>query len=72
MIYLDPQTHLPLDLPALLKQQGSLDLQVLMSNKAGTNIRLLAAPVSSEIANLRRMKAKKKAKGTILPRPFLS
>jgi hypothetical protein len=34
-----------------------------MNNKAGTSVRLPAAPVSLEIANLRRMKAKKESKG---------
>jgi Transposase DDE domain len=63
MIYLDPETHLPVDLPALLKRSGSLDLELLMNDTQRTRIRLLAAPVSMEIANLRRMKAKKESKG---------
>lgn len=63
MIYLDPRTHQPVDLPALLKRHGNLDLEVLMNDKSRTRIRLLAAPVSAEIANLRRMKAKKQSCG---------
>ena len=63
MIYLHPETHLPVDLPALLKLRGNLDLELLMNDKSRTRVRLLAAPVAPEIANLRRMKAKKESKG---------
>lgn len=63
IVYLDPETHLPINLPALLKRWGNLDLELLMNDSQRTRIRLLAAPVSPEIANLRRMKAKKESKG---------
>ena len=63
MIYLDPETHLPADLLALLKLRGNLDLELLMDDKSRTRVRLLAAPVAPEIANLRRMKANKESKG---------
>ena len=63
MIYLDPETLLPIDLPALLKRQGNLDMEVLMNDEQRTRVRLLSAPVDAETANLRRMKAKKESKG---------
>lgn len=63
MIYLDPETQLPVDLPALLKDRGSLDLEVLMNDGRRTKVRLLAAPVDAETASLRRMRAKKETKG---------
>ena len=62
-IYLDPRTDQPVDLPALLKNQGSLDMEVRLNNESRTRVRLLTAPVDAETANLRRMKAKKETKG---------
>ena len=62
-IYLDPQTLQPIDLPALLRSQQWLDMQVLLNNPSHTPVRLLAAPVDEETANLRRMKAKKETRG---------
>lgn len=62
-IYLDPQTGQPIDLLALLKKQGVLDLEVRLNNEARTPVRLVTAPVDVETANLRRMKAKKETKG---------
>lgn len=61
--YLDPQTGQPIDLPALLKNQGQLDLEVLLNNEARTRVRLVTAPVDAQTANLRRRKAKKETKG---------
>lgn len=61
--YLDPQTLKPIDLPALLKRHGHLDMDVLLNNASRTRVRLVAAPVSEETANLRRMKAKRETKG---------
>jgi hypothetical protein len=63
VLYLDPETQLPIDLPALLRQSGCLDINVLLNNEARTPVRLVAAPVSEETANLRRMKAKKENHG---------
>lgn len=63
MVYLDPETLLPLDLPALLKRRGNLDMEVLMNDAPRTRVRLLSAPVDAETAGLRRMKAKKESKG---------
>lgn len=62
-IYLDPKNLQPIDLPALLKEQGGLDLEVLLNNAAHTPVRLVTAPVDPETANLRRMRAKKETKG---------
>jgi hypothetical protein len=62
-LYLDPQTDQPVDLLALLKHQGSLDLEVRLNNEARTRVRLVTAPVDAETANLRRRKAKKETKG---------
>jgi len=56
--YLDPQTGQPIDLLALLKNQGSLDLEVLLNNEAHTRVRLVTAPVDAETANRRRQRAK--------------
>lgn len=62
-IYLDPKTHNPIDLLSLLQNQQSLDMEVLLNNPSLTPVRLVAAPVNEETANLRRMKAKKETKG---------
>lgn len=62
-IFLDPRTLEPIDLPALLRAHGSLDREVLLNDKQRTPVRLLAAPVSEETANLRRMRAKQQTKG---------
>jgi hypothetical protein len=62
-IYLDVATGLAIDLPAILRRDGRLDMEVLLNNPERTRVRLLAAPVGAEIANLRRMKAKKETKG---------
>lgn len=62
-VYLDPETLLPVDLPALLRNRGNLDIEVLLNDGSGTRVRLLAAPVDPETANLRRMRAKKENKG---------
>lgn len=61
--YLDPGTLEPIDLPSLLRSRHRLDLQVLLNNPSRTPVRLLAAPVDEETANLRRMKAKRETKG---------
>lgn len=63
IIYRDIRTDEPIDLPALLKSQQTLDREVALNDAARTRIRLVAFPVSEETANLRRMKAKKEVKG---------
>lgn len=62
-VYLDPQTGQPIDLLALLKNQGTLDLEVLLNNPARTRVRLLSAPVDVATANRRRRKAKQETHG---------
>jgi len=61
--YLDPETLEPIDLPFLLRSRQRLDMPVLLNNPSHTPVRLLAAPVDEETANLRRMKAKRENKG---------
>ena len=62
-LYLDPKTHRPIEFLTLLRQNGCLDANVLLNNEARTPVRLVAAAVSEETANLRRMKAKKEHRG---------
>jgi hypothetical protein len=62
-IYLDPNTLDPIDLPALLKGHGQIDREVLLNNASRTRVRLVTAPVDTQTANLRRMKAKKETRG---------
>ena len=62
-IYLDSHTKEPIDLAAMLQKHGKLDCQVLLNNEQKTPVRLVAAPVNEETANLRRMKAKRESKG---------
>ena len=61
--YLAPATLQPIDLPDLLRQEGRLDLRVVLNNPQRTAVRLVAAPVDAATAALRRMKAKKETKG---------
>jgi Transposase DDE domain len=64
MIYLNIQTGKEIDLLAELKAKKKIDCLVLLNDKNATPVRLLAFPVNEEIANLRRMKAKKEMKKT--------
>lgn len=59
----DPKTRQPIHLLDLLTRDGSVDQVVLAGSKLHVRVRLMAAPVSEEIANLRRMKARKESKG---------
>ncbi len=61
--YLNPTTKMPIDLLGLLKKHKRLDMEVCMNNPEHTKVRLMAQPVSQEIASKRRMKAKKHNKG---------
>jgi hypothetical protein len=61
--YLDPQTKEPIDLLALLRKNGHLDIPVLLNNPSHTPVRLVCVPVSEEIANRRRMKARDQTHG---------
>lgn len=51
-----PLTHKPLNLPKLLKRQPRLDIQVCLGTDQ-VPVRLVALPVSSQIANRRRRQA---------------
>jgi len=64
MTLLDSQTKERINLLAELQSKKQLDIQVTLNNENGTKIRIVACPVSEEIANRRRMKAKKEAKNT--------
>jgi hypothetical protein len=62
-VYLDSETGEPIDLLAELRRNGSLDRTVVLNDKKRTTVRLVSAPVTEEVANHRRMKAKKEMKG---------
>ena len=59
----DVQTQEKLDLLALLTKHRKLDRLVLAGENKDIRLRLLAVPVPEEVANLRRMKAKKETNG---------
>jgi DDE family transposase len=61
MIILDSQTKERIDLLKELQSKKQLDMQVTLNNESYTKIRIVAFPVNEEIANRRRMKAKKEA-----------
>ncbi len=63
-ILLDVKTGKILDIFALLKKRKTLDMLVKLNNKERTIIRIVAVPASAEVANIRRMKAKKENKST--------
>ena len=62
MVLLDPKTEKPIDLFSILKTKQHLDMKITLNNEAGTIVRLLAFPVSKEVADNRRMKAKNENK----------
>lgn len=66
MTLLDPVTEKPIDLLTTLGKQNKLDIQVMLNNKDKTIVRLIAAPVDEQTANIRRMKAKKEKKTPLL------
>ena len=61
--FFDPVTGNEVNLLDLLTQQGSVDMELLAGVQNKFNVRLIAVPVSEELANLRRMKAKKETHG---------
>ena len=61
--YLDPTTGRPIDILDTLRRQGSIDMDVCLNNADQTPVRIVAAPVAEEVANLRRMKLKKDTRG---------
>ena len=57
------RTRQPLDLLSLLRQCGKVDQIVWAGEEKKLRLRLVAVPVPEEVANLRRMRAKKEVKG---------
>lgn len=64
MTLFDPITENPIDLFSELKKVKSLDKRVMLNNKSKTIVRILAQPVSKEIADKRRRKTKAESKNT--------
>ena len=62
--FLDVETGKKINLLERLKTNNKLDLMVKLPNSESTIVRLIAFPVSEEIANNRRRKAKKEMKNT--------
>lgn len=62
-VYIEPLTQMNINLTALLIEKGDLDIVVCLPDNERTKVRLIAKPVDPEIANLRRMKAKKEMRG---------
>jgi hypothetical protein len=61
--YIDPNSGSPIRLLDKLRQEGSIDIDVCLNNEHRTPLRLVAVPVTEEVANIRRMKLKKETKG---------
>ena len=59
--YLYPDTEEEIDLLEVLQTKGHIDMEVLLNNDSKTRMRLVATPVSEELANIRRMKLKKES-----------
>lgn len=62
MILLNSLTEKPIDILSILEKTPTIDWEVKLNNKERTTVRLIAFPVSDEVANNRRMKAKKEKK----------
>jgi len=62
MLLLDSKTKERINLLEELRSKKQLDFQATLNNESGTMIKVVAMPVSEEIANKRRMKARKEAK----------
>jgi ribosomal silencing factor RsfS len=59
---LDPVTHNNINILDVLKKENSLDMMVKLGPKSKTPVRIVAYPISEELANNRRHKAKKENK----------
>jgi hypothetical protein len=68
----DEVTKEEINLLELLSSKGTVDMMVLAGNRKDIRVRLLAVPVNEEVANLRRMKAKKESKGHAPSQELLS
>jgi hypothetical protein len=62
-VLLDPHTGAPIQLLELLRRNRVLDMTVLVGATEKLSLRLLAAPIDEETANLRRMRARKEMHG---------
>lgn len=67
MTLLDPATEKPFDLLALLEKKPTIDMEVKLNNKERSTVRLVAFPAPEELANNRRMKAKREKKTLQVP-----
>jgi hypothetical protein len=63
MQFLDFDTEVPIDLLALLKKKGSVDIVIRLNDTEKSAVRIVAEPVDQATADRRRMKAKKDRKG---------
>jgi hypothetical protein len=61
-LFFDPTSLKELDLLSLLRTNGSLDIIAVTGKEKNIKVRILAAAVPEEVANIRRMRAKKEAK----------
>lgn len=61
--YLDSVLGKAIDLLTMLKKNGSIDMEVCLNNPDRTKVRLVAEPVSPEVANKRIRDAKKNMRG---------
>lgn len=62
MIFLDTKTEKEVDLLAELTIKKHLDTEFTLNNTERTKVRIVALPVSEQLANARRRKAKKEMK----------
>ena len=61
-LFFDTESGKIINLLKLLKRKGNIDIEVYLNDDYHTKVRLVAEPVSEDVANLRRMKAKKEYK----------
>ena len=71
-LFYDVQTKEEIDLLDILTRHGEVDMFVLAGTNMDMQVRLLAKPVSEEVANMRRMKAKKENKRFTLSKEVLA
>jgi len=62
-IYRDRETDAVVELEKILSKNEYMDIDVCLNDESRTPIRIVAAPVGEEVANIRRMKAKNEMKG---------
>jgi hypothetical protein len=61
-LFYDPKSLMEINLLEKLQKHGKLDMEVLSEPTKKVTLRIIAAPVPEEVANIRRMKAKMEAK----------